>query len=79
MRLSWVVVVHAFNPNYQKAEAGRSLGVQIQPGLQDLVPGKAPKLQRNPVLKNQKEGVKLSAVINFLDLGPKGHLPEGMP
>jgi hypothetical protein len=28
------VVAHAFNPNTWKAEAGRSLNVQGQPGLQ---------------------------------------------
>ena len=33
------------------AEAGRSLWVRGQPGLQELVPGQAPKLQKNPVSK----------------------------
>ena len=51
--LGWAVVAHAFNPSTWEAEAGRSLGVQDQPGLQELVPGWAPKVQRNPVLKKQ--------------------------
>jgi hypothetical protein len=33
-RLSWVVVVHAFNPSTQKAKAGRSLSFN-QSGLQN--------------------------------------------
>ena len=48
------MVAHAFNPSPWEAEAGGSLGVRGQPGLLELVPGKAPKLQRNPVSKNQK-------------------------
>ena len=32
--LSRVVVVHTFNPSTQEAEAGGSLGVRGQPGLQ---------------------------------------------
>ena len=47
------MVVHAFNPSTQEAEAGGSLLLQGQPGLQELVPEQAPKLQRNPVSKNQ--------------------------
>ena len=47
------VVVHAFNPNTQEVEAGRSLWVQGQPGLQELVPEQALKLQKNPFLKNK--------------------------
>ena len=30
---------HAFNLGTREAEAGRSLGVRDQPGLQELVPG----------------------------------------
>ena len=42
---SWAVVAHAFNPRTCEAEAGRSLWVQDQSGLQELVSGQAPKLQ----------------------------------
>ena len=52
--MSRVVVAYAFNPNTWEAEAGGSLWVLGQPGLQELVPGQAPKLQRNPVSKNKK-------------------------
>ena len=51
--LGQLVVVHTFNPSTQDAEAGGSLWVWGQPALQELTPGQAPKLQRNPVLKNQ--------------------------
>ena len=40
------VVAHAFIPSTREAEAGGSLCVRGQPGLQALVPG-----QRNPVFK----------------------------
>ena len=53
--LHWVVVAHAFNPSTQEAEAVGSLWIRDQPGLQELVPGLAPKLQRNPVSKKQKQ------------------------
>ena len=42
-----------FNPSTREAEAGGSLEVRGQPDLQELVPGQAPKLQRNPVLENK--------------------------
>ena len=38
-RESQVVVVRAFNTSTQEAEAGRSLEVRGQPGLQELVSG----------------------------------------
>ena len=47
--------LHAFNPSTWEAETGGSLGVQGQPGLQELVPGQAPKLQRSPVSKKPKQ------------------------
>ena len=47
-------MLHAFNPNTGEAGAGKSLCVQGQPDLQELVPGQAPKQQRNPVSENQK-------------------------
>ena len=56
---SWAVVAHAFNPSTWEAKASRSLWVQGQPGLQQLVPGQAPKLQRNPVLKKTKQNKKI--------------------
>ena len=39
------------NPSAWEAEAGGSLGVWDQPGLQELVPGQAPRLQRSLVSK----------------------------
>ena len=47
------VVAYAFNPSSWKAEAGGSLRVQGQTGLQELVPGQAPKLHRNPISKKK--------------------------
>ena len=37
------MVVPAFSSSTQEAEAGGSLWVQGPPGLQELVPGQAPK------------------------------------
>ena len=52
-------MAHAFNPSTREVEAGGSLGVRGQLGLQGLVSGQAPKLQRNLVSeKNNK--IKLS-------------------
>lgn len=45
------MVAHAFNPSTWEAEAG-------QPGLQELVPGQTPKLQRNPVSKTKTKQQK---------------------
>ena len=45
------MVAHTFNPSTWKAEADGSLWVWGLPGLQELAPGQAPKLQRNPVSK----------------------------
>ena len=53
--MSRVVLAHAFNPSTREAEAGVSLWVRGLPGLQELVPGQAPKLQRNNISKNQKK------------------------
>ena len=39
-----MVVAHFFNPSTREAEAGKSLCIQDQPGLQELVPGQAPKI-----------------------------------
>ena len=52
------MVAGAFNPSTWEAEAGGCLGVRGQPGLQELIPGQAPKLQRNPVSKNQTKKKK---------------------
>ena len=48
---SQAVMAHAINPSTRKAEAGRVRG---QSGLQELVPGQSPKLQRNLVSKNKQ-------------------------
>ena len=51
-----------FNPRTQEGEAGGSLCVPGQSGLQELVPGQAPKIQRNPVSKNKKQTKKLKKI-----------------
>ena len=48
-RLSQAMVAHAFNP---AQEAGGSLWVRDQPGLQELAPGQEPKATEKPCLKN---------------------------
>ena len=48
-----VVMVQAFNPSTWEAEIGGSLWVQGQFGLQELVPGQAPKLKKKK--KKQKK------------------------
>ena len=72
--------VHAFNPSTQEAEAGESLWVWGQPGLPELVPGQAPKLQRNPVSIHQKNALLRLNKIFYIDfkkrVGPS--LGEGM-
>ena len=50
-------MVHAFNPNTQEAEAGGSLSLRPDWSTEQ-VPGQAPKLQRNPVLKNKQNKTK---------------------
>ena len=52
------MVAHTFNPSTWEAETGRSLWVRSQPGLQELIPGQAPKLLRNPVSKIPKKQTK---------------------
>jgi hypothetical protein len=53
-----VVVAHTFNPSSQEAEAGGSLGVRGQPGLQIRVPGQLGLVtQGNPVSKTNKKRV----------------------
>ena len=49
------MVAHAFNPSTREAEAGGSLGVRRQPGLQELVPGQATKATEKPCLKKTKK------------------------
>ena len=49
-----VVVTHAFDPSTRGAEASSFLWVRSQPGLQEIVPGQVPKLQKNPVSKKKK-------------------------
>ena len=50
------MVANAFNPNTWEAEAG---GVQGEPGLQELIPEQAPKLQRNK---------KQNLIVNFFNM-----------
>ena len=47
------MVMHVFNPSTLEEEAGGCLWVWGQPCLQELVPGQAPKLQKNPLSKKQ--------------------------
>ena len=76
------MVAGAFNPSTWEAEAGGCLGVRGQPGLQELIPGQAPKLQRNPVMKKKKnKKTKISpdtAVLTFnpsaQEVGTEGSL-----
>ena len=53
------------NPSIWEAEAGGSLWVQGQPGLQELVPGQAPKLHRETLLKNNNNYKKRLRVKMF--------------
>ena len=70
------MVVHAFNPSTWEVEAGGPLWVWAQPGLQDLVPGQAPKLQRKSIFKkkiknqniNQKTPSKVVSLIMLQDI-----------
>ena len=45
------MAAHSFNPNTQETEAGKSLWVQGQPGLQELVPVQAQKLHKETCLE----------------------------
>ena len=49
------MVAYAFNPSTWEAEAGESLRVQGQPGLQELVPGQLELLQRDTLSQKRKE------------------------
>ena len=71
------MVPHTFNPSTQEAEAGGSLWVWGQPGLQELVLGQAPKLQGNPVLKTKNKFPNLTALSHSHMTIPTGaHSPE---
>ena len=52
--ITWALVVQAFNPRTLEAEAGGSLWVWGQPGLQELVLGQPGLTQINPVSKKQR-------------------------
>ena len=54
-------MAHSFIPSEQEADAGESLGVQGQHGLQELVTEKLGRtvMQGNPVLKNKTNQKKL--------------------
>ena len=51
-------VAHAFNPSTWEAEAGESLLVRDLPGLQELVPGQAPKQHRETLSQKTKKKKK---------------------
>ena len=51
----WAMVVHSFNSSTREAGAGGYLLVQGQPGLQELVPGQAPKATEKPCLEKPKK------------------------
>ena len=50
---SWMVVAHTFNPNTQKAEAGRSLSLRPACSIVSSRPARA--TQRNPALKKKQQ------------------------
>ena len=52
-----VAVAHVFNSVFGRQRQADLLRSR-QPGLQELVPGQAPKLQRNLVLKKQNNNNK---------------------
>ena len=53
--LSQAVVAHAFNPSTWEAEADGSLWVRGQPGLQELIPGLAPKQHRETLSQKARK------------------------
>lgn len=61
-RLAGCGGAHAFNPNTQKAEAGRALWGRHQPGLQNIVPGQLGLLNRETISKKKKK----SFILNYV-------------
>ena len=53
------MVAHAFNPSTREAEAGKSLQIRDQPGLQELVPGELGLLLRETLSKQTNKQTNL--------------------
>ena len=49
------MVAHTFNPSTQKAEAGGSLWIQGQPGLQSEIQEGQPELLHKETVSNKEE------------------------
>ena len=60
------MVAHAFNPSTREAEAGGSLWVWGQPGLQELVPGQESKATEKPCLEKSEKKKKLKSIIAII-------------
>ena len=58
-------MVHVFNPNAQEAEAGGSIWIQSQPGLQSEFQERLQSYTKNPVLKKEKEWPENIPIINL--------------
>ena len=52
------MVAQAFNPSTREVEAGGSLSVRDQPGLQERVPGQEPKSYRETLSRKIKKKKK---------------------
>ena len=59
-------MVHSFNPTSQEAEAGRSLWVQNQPGLQSEFQGSQGYTEKPCLRKKKKFKEKFTTVVSKL-------------
>ena len=63
---SRAVVAHSFNLSTREAEAGGSLWVWGQPGLQELVPGQLGLLNRETLSRKTKKSTTKLKYSNFI-------------